>query len=373
MRLLIANEVDPMLSWVDWRTYSQRLLWFAADGDALVLPGLPGDDFLRHVCALTAVDPASLSFHVPPPGRYAGKVIDPYSLLDDSFAADLENALGKSPTAVEEILSFWPSPVLPLLAERLGLRHLVPGADFMAQNGGELANSKATFRALAAGAGVPMVPGAVCHSSYEAEHALQGLLGNTGAVLVKQAHNGAGAGNELVIQDDSLRTDHAEAKFLHQLAPGPEGIRAYLNERWDWASQGRRYAVVIEEFRPDSRTVYIEFLADDTGVRLSGSGTIVFEKRRPVRESVPLRGVPGPARAELECAALRLAAVYQAIGYRGYMSTDAVMDQSGRFFFTEMNARVTGSLHIYGPIAGRVADAARSPVRSVTQHSSSPD
>ncbi|MFE0463839.1 hypothetical protein ACFW1A_31750 [Kitasatospora sp. NPDC058965] len=366
MKLLIANEVDPMLSWVDWRTYSQRLLWFAEDGDVLVLPGQPDEAFLRHVTELTGTDPDTLAVLVPPSGRYRGKVVDPYSLLDEEFTTGLAKALADR--EVTELLSCWPSPVLPMLAERLGLRHLVGGADFLEQSGGDLANSKATFRALAAAAGVPIMPGAVCYTAYEAQQALPRLLDGTGAVLVKQSHNGAGAGNQLVMRDTSHATGHVGAKLLHQLAPGPDGVRAYLDEHWDWASQQGHYPVVIEEFKPAARTVYAEFVAEDDRVRHTATGELGYAERRLVRESTPAHRLEPQLCERLLAAAARLAEQYRALGYRGHLSADAIVDRAGDFAFTELNARVTGSLHLYGPIATRVARAHDEPRRTVTQH-----
>ncbi|MFJ8621936.1 hypothetical protein ACIRD3_03730 [Kitasatospora sp. NPDC093550] len=368
MRLLIANEVDPMLSWVDFRSYSQRLLWFAEDGDVLVLPGPPGADFLRHVASLTGVDPRSLTFLVPPPGRYQGKVIDPYALLDQDFLAAAAKAVAAAPTPATGLLSCWPSPVVPRFAAALGLGGLVPGAAFIDQGGGELANSKAEFRALAAAAGVPIAPGAVCRSGYEAEQEIPRLLAGTGAVLVKQAHNGAGAGNQLVVLGHGHRTDHVGAKFLHHLEPGPGAVAAYVAEQWAWASRDGRYPVVVEEFQPASRTVYAEFLAEDDGVRFTATGELDYRERRLVRESTPARGLTAEVEGRLTAGAARLAEAYRSLGYRGYLSADAIVDDSGRLVFTELNARVTGSLHLYGPIGGRVVDTARHPRRSVTQH-----
>ncbi len=368
MRLLIANEVDPMLSWVDFRSYSQRLLWFAEDGDVLVLPVAPPAAFLRHATSLTGTDPASLTFLVPPPGRYQGKVIDPYSLLDPDFLDRTAKALAAAPGPATGLLSCWPSPLVPRYAAALGLRHLVPGAAFIDQGGGELANSKAEFRAIAAAAGVPTAPGAVCRTSHEAAQEIPRLLAGTGAVLVKQAHNGAGAGNQLVVRDDDHRTDHVGAKLLHRLGPGPDAIAHYLAEHWAWASRDDRYPVVVEEFQPASRTVYAEYLAEDTGVRPTATGELDYRERRLVRESTPARGLPADVRQRLLAGAARLAEAYRALGYRGHLSADAVVDAAGRLVFTELNARVTGSLHLYGPIAGRVVDTTRHPGLSVTQH-----
>lgn len=66
----------------------------------------------------------------------------------------------------------------------------------------------------------------------------------------------------------------------------------------------------------------------------------------------------------------RLAKIYHGIGYRGYLSADAIIDKNGELTFTEVNARVSGSLHIYDSIGRRVVETTRIPERTVVQYHS---
>ncbi|MGH8938353.1 MAG: hypothetical protein ACRDV2_03280, partial [Actinomycetes bacterium] len=87
------------------------------------------------------------------------------------------------------------------------------------------------------------------------------------------AHNGAGVGNQLVLRDASLASDHVGARHLHQLDnDDPEAIEAYWTQRWDWASVQSRFPVVIEEFTPHTMSVYSEHYATDDGTQPTEMG-----------------------------------------------------------------------------------------------------
>ncbi|WP_127361667.1 preATP grasp domain-containing protein [Actinacidiphila soli] len=370
-RILIGNHIDPAIrDRGDLRAWTQRVLWFARDGDLVVLSDPPDPAFLKYVTSLTGVDPDGLSILVPPPGRHGGRLLDPESLTSPEFVATVAATLRASgPDRVEEVFALWPSASVSRLAEALGLADRLPGAAFFAQGGGELGNNKANFRALAAGAGVPTPAGAVCRSTDEAIDATGLLLAATGAVMVKQAHNGAGVGNQLLLRDPSLASDHVGARHLHHLTgDGAGAIEAYWKERWDWATVGGRYPVVLEEFAPDAVSVYSEHYAADAGTWPTEMGTLLYVGRRLSHQIVPLRGMHEAIRAQLLEGGTRLAEAYRALGYRGHLSADALVLPDERVLFTEVNAQVSGSLHIYQVIAHRIVDTAAAPQRSVVEY-----
>ena len=197
---------------------------------------------------------------------------------------------------VTEIFSLWPSAQVAEFAARLGLSHALPGAAFFAQQGDELANNKGNFRAFAAALGAPISEGAVCRTKEHAESVLRRLLGK-GAVMVKQAHNHAGNGNEVVMVEDGV-TGHAGTIGSKMLLT-PDDARKYVEERWAWASVNNCFPVVIERFQPDSRTIYTEFRATDTGVSFSATGSLGYINGKLVEETVPLRGVNADVLARL--------------------------------------------------------------------------
>ncbi|MGQ0773176.1 MAG: hypothetical protein ACT4NY_01955 [Pseudonocardiales bacterium] len=371
MRILIGNHIDPAIrDRGDLRAWTQRVIWFARDGDLIVLSDMPDARFLAYATSLTGVDPAALRILVPAAGAHGGRLLDPESLTAAEFVAEVRGALGDAGVdQVEEVFALWPSAHVSRFAAALGIEDRFAGAGFFAQGGGELGNNKAAFRALAAGAGVPIPAGAVCRSEREAVAATEALLDGAGAVMVKQAHNGAGVGNQLLMGDASLASDHVGARHLHQLdGGGRKPIEAYWRQRWDWASAQNRFPVVVEEFAPDAVSVYSEHYADDEGTRPTEMGTLLYVGRRLSHQIVPLRGVDKDTRAQLLAGGARLAEAYRALGYRGHLSADAIVTTGGRVVFTEVNAQVSGSLHIYQVIAHQIVDTAAAPARSVVEY-----
>lgn len=370
MRILIGNHIDPAIrDRGDLRAWTQRVVWFARDGDVIVLSDEPDQRFLTYETSLTGVNPESLRILVPPAGRYGGRLLDPEGLTSAEFLRTVRDVLGETGRdQVDEVFALWPSAHVSRFTAALGVEDRFPGAEFFAQSGGEVGNNKATFRALAAGAGVPIPAGAVCRDRSEAIAATTDLLARSGAVVVKQAHNGAGVGNQLVLRDASLASDHVGARHLYQLDNGPKAIEAYWTQRWDWASAQSRFPVVIEEFTPHTVSVYSEHYADDSGTRPTEMGTLHYVGRRLSHQIVPLRGVDQNVREQLLHGGTRLAATYRALGYRGHLSADAVVTTDGRVVFTEVNAQVSGSLHIYQEIAHHIVGVTAAPERSVVEY-----
>ncbi|MBC6451315.1 preATP grasp domain-containing protein [Actinokineospora xionganensis] len=371
MRILIGNHIDPAIrDRGDLRAWTQRIVWFAREGDLIVLCDEPDPQFFTYATSLTGAEPANLRVMVPPAGHHDGRLLDPESLTSPEFVRAVRDALGVGGLdQVEEIFALWPSAHVSRFAAALGIEDKFAGAGFFGQGGGELGNNKATFRALAAAAGVPIPAGAVCRSEREAVAATAALLDGAGAVVVKQAHNGAGVGNQLLLRDVSLASDHVGARHLHRLdGDSREAIEAYWRERWDWASAQNRFPVVIEEFAPEAVSVYSEHIAADDGTRPTEMGTLLYVGRRLSHQIVPLRGVTDSVRAQLRHGGALLAETYRALGYRGHLSADAIVTTDGRVVFTEVNAQVSGSLHIYQVIARRIVNTAAVPERSVVEY-----
>ncbi|MEU5798769.1 hypothetical protein ABZ800_35400 [Streptomyces sp. NPDC047813] len=63
----------------------------------------------------------------------------------------------------------------------------------------------------------------------------------------------------------------------------------------------------------------------------------------------------------------RPAEAYRALGYCGHLSADALVLPDQSVVFTEVNAQVPGSLHIYQQIARRIVDVA-APRRQVVEY-----
>ncbi|WP_406359555.1 hypothetical protein OID55_01135 [Streptomyces sp. NBC_00715] len=372
MRIIIANHIDPAIrNRRDLRAWTQRALWGARDDDLVILSAPPDPAFLSYVTGLTGTDPGRLHLVVPPPGRFEGRLLDPQALTHPDTLNQVRSVLEAhgGMRAVQEVWALWPSAAVASFAAALGLSERLPGAAFLAQGGGELVSSKATFRILAAAAGAPIAAGTTVRDPGDAIAATLQLLESAQAVVVKQAHNGAGVGNELLVTDSALATGHAGARHQHHLKPAnlPAAVAAYWDARWTWASADNRFPVVIEAFVPDARTVYCEQHVTDTSVRPAESGELRYTGRHLSHESVPLRDLTPPVREQFLDGSARLARAYQAIGYRGRLSTDAIVRPDGRVLFTEVNAQITGSWHIYEVFAHHIVHAHADPARTVTE------
>lgn len=372
MRIIIANHIDPAIrDRHDLRAWTQRALWGARDGDLVVLCAPPDPHFLRYATALTGTDPNRVHLVVTPPGKFGGRLLDPQMLTHPDTLDQVRAHLAEhgGPNAVEEIWALWPSASVARFATALGLSEKLPGCDFLAQGGGELVNNKAAFRMLAAAAGVPVAAGTVVRDPDEAAAATLTLLQGSGAVVVKQAHNGAGVGNELLVTDPTLATGHAGARHLHHLGRTdlPAAAAAYWRDRWTWASADGRFPVVLEEFVPGAFTVYCEQHLTETGIQPTERGELRYTDRRLSHESVPLRDLPAAVEEQLLDGSGRLARTYRAVGYRGRISTDAIVRPDGRLLFTEVNAQVSGSWHIYEVFAHHIVHANETPERTVTE------
>ncbi|MEU9044690.1 MULTISPECIES: peptide ligase PGM1-related protein [unclassified Kitasatospora] len=330
---------------------AQRMLWWAEDGDVLVLPWGPDPEYLAYVTGLTGVRADSLTFVVPPPGAQGDQVLTTDRLVDPDFRAQLRRALAGR--TVDQVLAISPNGAVAELADALGLAHAMPGHPFAAQGGNALVNSKAGFRALAAGAGVPIPPGRVAGSPAEVEAAIEHLLTQGHSVMVKVEYQAGGFGNEILSRDEQVDAVGAE-----RVVPLPDraAVAAYVAERWTWLTGGRGQRVVVERYFADSAPLYAQFLIDDTAVVLSGCGEMVM---RPVviGEITPPVTPDSDVLAELVAQGARLSEALRVIGYRGTVSADAVLTPKGEIYFHETNGRLTGSSHLHDAYFGRLLRA----------------
>ncbi|MFD7259125.1 peptide ligase PGM1-related protein [Streptomyces sp. NPDC059874] len=353
MKLLIANDIDDTLFLrPDPRAWAQRVFWFAEEGDLVLVSDTPDPAFVQHVGRVKGADMSRVEVRVCPEGLHGRRRIDFLALFDRRFL----DSIAPDVACVTEVFSLFPSPQLSEFASQLGIRDGLPGADFIAQGGGELANSKATFRALAAAGGVPIAAGSVCRSPLEATAATHWLLDAGHDVMVKMAHHGAGAGNEMVLRPGRRAPHDVGGRSVHELDGRQDAVSRYWTDRWDWASADGRYAVVVEQLLDASASYYAEYAVTDAGVRLGGVGHLSFIDRRLAFETFPARSLTESQHLELVSGAETLARAYHGIGYRGQLCADAVATGDGRIAFTEVNARTTTSTHLYETMAGLTPD-----------------
>jgi hypothetical protein len=123
-------------------------------------------------------------------------------------------------------------------------------------------------------------------------------------------------------------------------------LAEHLARSWQRYTYGLTRAVVVEHYLLDCVPIYIELAIEADGVRTVGYGEM---RMKPVNNGliVPPPSSGLPAFTGFLASARRLGFVYQAIGYRGRVSLDAIVTPDGRILFNELNGRVGGSTHIH--------------------------
>lgn len=341
---------------------AHRLLWWAREGDVLVLPTLPDEAFADYVAALTGTPPGSFTVLAPAPGRLGSGLLTPDRLADPALEDALREALhgpgGHRRTAAPaglRITPVYPDATVADLARRLGAEAALPGWAFHAQGGSALVNSKAAFRAVAAGAGVAIARGTVVNDRGEAVRAIGALLGEGRCAIAKREFGGGGLGNEILTPVPGIEPAGAPRAVL---LPDGAAIDAYVADRWAWLTEGGRRRLVVEQYHVGAVPVYAEFVVADDRVELTGTGEMLTDPV-VIGEIVPASArLTDEATAELTAAGRHLCEAYRALGYRGTISADAYVTVQGEIRFCEANGRITGSTHLHTAMAGRLLDPA---------------
>lgn len=335
---------------------AQRLLWFAGDGDMVILPWLPRPEYLTYVTGLTRTDPDSLTLLAPPPGRFGIDLLTADRICDAGFLRQVRLAMDER--GVDEVLAVYKDPGITDFTRAVGTAAALPGYAFSAQGGDALVNSKAAFRSVAAGVDVPIAPGVVVARCQHAQHAVTAMLAAGYAVMLKREFDSGGYGNEILSPYDGLLAAGAPSVDVIDVASAED----HLGRRWARLTEHGRHRLVIEHYLPGCQAVYAEFLVGDDDVRLLGDGEMFMEPV-VVGEVVPAQALTPTTRDTLVGNGRRLAQAYRGIGYRGYLSTDAVLTPAGDIVFTEVNGRLSGSTHLHTVIGARLVDPAHRRVR----------
>ncbi|MGW6714423.1 preATP grasp domain-containing protein [Streptomyces globisporus] len=318
-----------------------RMVWLLRDGDALMLPQPVDPSFVAHVGALMGFDPARVDLLVPQDA--AVRVLGQEELLRPEFLDRVRKVVAV-PEAWE-IRAYMSDRGIAALASAVGL----PGgavSTFDASGGAELFNSKAVFRALAAGLGVPVPDGAVCATRGDLERALDRLAAPTGAVIVKADRMGGGAGNVLCRTDPTVPPAGAALTLPLGRALDREAILAHTGLATTHAPRGQ---VVAETYHPHCRSLCLEVLcpAPQSGPpQILNIGEMLME---PIWNGfvMPAQDIPARVLDTTISHTLRLAAGMTAFGYRGLVNIDAIVAPDGRVWFNEVNARLGGCTHLH--------------------------
>ena len=183
----------------------------------------------------------------------------------------------------------------------------------------EAMGSKSAAKAIMGEAGVPLVPG--YHEADQADERLRQAAAELGyPVLLKAVAGGGGKGMRLV--DDQAGFDEALASARR------ESAAAFGDD-----------AMLVEKFLERPRHVEVQVFCDQhkNAVYLSERDCSVQRRHQKIIEEAPAPGLTPELRKQMGQAAVQAAL---AIDYEGAGTVEFLLDESGSFYFMEMNTRL---------------------------------
>jgi hypothetical protein len=328
---------------------AQRIMWFARDGDVVVLPWAPEEEYLEYVSMFTGVRLSSLHLAVPAPGRLGTHILSRDRLEGQEFQETVRREFAGRP--VDDVFALCGDGAVASLARALNADSAMPGYHFAASGGTRPVNSKSLFRAIAGGAGVPITPGWVVYDQADACHIITRELAQGNCVILKQDLQSGGTGNEVLCPEAGVRVIGAlgPAVVLNSVS----AVRTYLERRWGWLAGGHWHAVVIERYFPGATPIFAEFDIRDQGPVFIGHGEMLMAPAY-AGVIVPAPKMSSEVESVLVETGRQVCMSYCAIGYRGTVSVDAIVTADDHFFLNEINCRIGGSTHLQKVIGNNI-------------------
>jgi len=248
----------------------------------------------------------------------------------------------------DEAIHIGPAPAREsyLLGERIiaaaqatGAEAVHPGYGFLSENAGfaaacarenlvfigpgsaaiEAMGSKSAAKRIMEQAGVPLLPG--YHGEEQDTGQLRAAAAGIGyPVLLKATAGGGGKGMRVVSTEADFDTGLAAARR--------EALASFGDER-----------MLVEKYLTRPRHVEVQVFFDHhgNGIYLAERDCSVQRRHQKIIEEAPAPGMPAELRAAMGDAAVRAA---RAIDYRGAGTVEFLLDESGAFYFMEMNTRL---------------------------------
>jgi 3-methylcrotonyl-CoA carboxylase alpha subunit len=248
-----------------------------------------------------------------------------------------DQAIRIGPAAASE--SYLCADAILEAAARTGAQAIHPGYGFLAENAAfaracadaglifvgptpeavEAMGAKDRAKTAAAAADVPLVPG--YHGGRQDHASLLEAAHELGfPVLLKAVAGGGGKGMRVVERPDDFAAALEGARREAQAAFGGDRM-------------------LLERYLEAPRHIEVQVFGDHHGhvVHLFERDCSVQRRHQKVLEEAPAPGLSGKQRKVLGAAAVRLA---QAIEYTSAGTIEFLMDESGAFYFMEMNTRL---------------------------------
>ncbi|WP_433654854.1 hypothetical protein ACQPW1_28865 [Nocardia sp. CA-128927] len=179
--------------------------------------------------------------------------------------------------------------------------------------------------------GFRVPPGVTVTTSEELEGALHTVLTHGGRAIVKSMHGVSGDGST-VVQSDGPSLGAFWGEVLHDpfLRTFPLFVQRYLEHAQDVGCPAADIEVT------------------DAGVRTVVLSAMTVNVKRYESVSVGEHCVPGDLRERLRALGNAVGQAAHALGYRGWLCVDCIVDRDRELYVTEINARRSGAMH---PIA----------------------
>ena len=200
------------------------------------------------------------------------------------------------------------------LCMKCGITFIGPTAQMIEQMG-----DKSKAREMMITAGIPVVPGS--HGKVENLEAAYEVAEKIGyPVILKASAGGGGRGMRVVDSPDRLK----------------EAFQTASSEAQNAFGDGSMY---LEKYIENPRHIEFQILGDQYGhiIHLGERDCSLQRRHQKVLEEAPSSVLSEALRIEMGKVAVRAA---QAVGYQNAGTVEFVLDQSGNFYFIEMNTRI---------------------------------
>lgn len=325
---------------------TSRFLWHARAGDIVILPEQVDHRYVSYVCEMLELQQDTL--HII---EHKGLLNDKALLEGETFAA-IQEAVDSNSSIV--IHPFVQTRGTVQLTQSLGIPKSF-GAAFAHENGVDLLNSKANFRRIAAGVGLPIAYGFVARSRYELYCALRELIKTEKPLIAKHDHAGGGHGNIILAKEGTVRSILPGARIFFNIEDPIDDLTQML---WDELTDESYSVVTLEVYEESRERFYLEydlttnfpFLVANGGIRYNNNSKNAPPKWTGLDIPSSLDSIDSVAAASL---GQRIISAVHSIGYRGMLNLDGIVTTEGKIIFQEINARWGGGL-VYDVIARRL-------------------
>jgi hypothetical protein len=336
---LWAEIEDPAFHLPDavaaFEIFAQQIPWGGNPEDIIIPPTRPSTESLQHVADPLGFKSESLTLFA---SNSEGSDTGLNSSPSDSYSDFLEDFRIKiKEKGVDRGYPYYFDLATANLMQQLRLHETTPGFDFCSQAGTDFLNSKVNFRAVALGTGLPVPEGSVADTSDSSSRHVWRQLDSGRQAIAKQEFNTGGPGNAIL----SSREIESPLGVARKAVLSTYGqVVNYISDHWMHYSNSGRSRVSVERYMESSSPIYAEFTVGEDGAHLLHCGEI---RMNPIYHGVevPIRSHQGKHFPEFLKGSSRIAELVFSLGYRGYLSVDAISTANGGLLFNSDVRRLT--------------------------------